>query len=113
MQRMVRCVTNKEFMACKAVENFCISETEEYSFFQPFSIDETEFDEEQCVVYISIKFPSNIVRFKVCGEELKRKENLDIEKLELLVEVCEGSYEVVNTFSWRVKYFWIALLTTD
>ncbi len=91
-----------ELTAAKAVEEFCKEELSDYSYFNDWKVVETE--SHGGTVFVDVEIRDQTVRFKV-GSGMGNPEDCKLE-----VDMAEDSWQTVETYSWKVKYFWIALL---
>ena len=88
----------------EVVKEFVTSELDEFGFFE---YESTTFDEsydESTQIY-TVKIKS------VYGKETKDLEfKYDFDTDKIYIELNEDIYEEINTYDWRVKYFWMKLL---
>ena len=92
--------------AGNAVMEFLTHEASEYSQFDDYKLSEIEeFDGFFCIE-VDFEKASKTIHFR--ASKVAEAEELDDVKL----EVCmyEDIYEEVDWCTWRVKYFWLALL---
>lgn len=81
--------------------NFLDSELSEYSWFK-YEIDPVE-DGEETIVEVKVEGKDGGVAYL----HMRTDGNI------LEIEMNEDMWEETNDFSWRVKYFWMALLNWD
>ncbi len=94
-----------ELTAAKAVEDFCKSELSDYGHFEGWKVVETEHHNNQ--VFVDVDVRNTTLRFRVTlgtGNP---------EDCKLEIDMSEDAWTEIETFTWKVKYFWMALLSWD
>lgn len=89
----------------KAIEELITSELEDYSYFTEWELHLQEEYNDKEYYFVNIKAMDG--REKI----LNFRTSDDGKKVE--IEVSEDCYHEVTTYDFRVKYFWIALLSWD
>lgn len=87
------------------IKEFVEGEIDDYSYFKLKEIRlNTCFGNDDKDEYYYVDIETNSEREKtLCF-------HYDGEKDKLEIELGEDNYEEVNDYSWRIKYFWMALL---
>jgi len=93
-------MTEIEIKAVKVVEEIVSDELDDYSYFEGWKVIEAEErDDETVSVYVEVP-NGNDLHFMVDRDAVE-------------IEIGEDCWYSIVTYDWRVKYFWMALLSWD
>ena len=99
-------MVRNEIVAIKAVEDFLRNELDDYGW--EYKVTDTE--DHGGFVYVDAGIDSCRGNKKYSTFRVSNFETYDPEKCKLEIDMYEDCFEEIDTFSWKVKYFWIALL---
>ena len=93
----------------EAVKEFIESEIDDYS--GTYKIEEESIEESRGFIFVTVDV-------NVCRSEstlyfkVKKNDNEpDIDMLDIFIDMGEGNWENTRTYDYRVKYFWMKVLS--
>lgn len=92
-----------EEKAISMVRELLDSELGDYSVFSDKGIEISESDKDNDIYWFSVKINKY--------DEFYRELQFKVEDDELHIEMGEDTYEELNDYNYKVKYFWMALLS--